>query len=128
MLSVLDAEPLLRNTCDGYAPRPDYRPQTKFETRGIKLGHSVFDLIFTRAEPLPCHARYTDAQSPASPSPIIREESAMYPEIEPNQQGFLNTEAGHPVSWELCRNPARSEEHTSALQSLMCLPYPVQCL
>ncbi|ARP93396.1 tRNA (guanosine(46)-N7)-methyltransferase TrmB [Bordetella genomosp. 13] len=49
MLEVLGAEPLLRNTVDGYAPRPDYRPQTKFETRGLRLGHGVWDLIFKRA-------------------------------------------------------------------------------
>jgi len=48
MLEVLGSEPLLRNTADDYAPRPDYRPQTKFETRGLRLGHGVWDLIFKR--------------------------------------------------------------------------------
>ena len=48
MLEVLGSEPLLANTCEGYAPRPDFRPQTKFETRGLRLGHGVWDLIFTR--------------------------------------------------------------------------------
>jgi len=48
MLEVLGAEPLLRNTAADYAPRPDYRPQTKFETRGLRLGHGVWDLIFKR--------------------------------------------------------------------------------
>ena len=48
MLEVLGNEPLLKNTVDGYAPRPDYRPQTKFETRGLRLGHGVWDLIFKR--------------------------------------------------------------------------------
>ena len=48
MLQVLGAEPALRNTADGYAPRPDYRPLTKFEHRGLKLGHGVWDLVFTR--------------------------------------------------------------------------------
>ncbi|MBV7483275.1 tRNA (guanosine(46)-N7)-methyltransferase TrmB [Bordetella sp. BOR01] len=48
MLEVLGAEPLLRNTAADYAPRPDYRPQTKFETRGLRLGHGVWDLIFQR--------------------------------------------------------------------------------
>lgn len=48
MLEVLSAEPLLRNTVADYAPRPDYRPQTKFETRGLRLGHGVWDLIFQR--------------------------------------------------------------------------------
>ena len=49
VLAVLSAEPLLKNTAPDYAPRPDYRPLTKFEQRGIKLGHGVWDLIFTRA-------------------------------------------------------------------------------
>ena len=49
MLEVLSAEPLLRNTTDGHAPRPDYRPLTKFENRGRKLGHGVWDLVFRRA-------------------------------------------------------------------------------
>ncbi len=48
MLEVLAAEPLLANTADGYAPKPDYRPLTKFENRGIKLGHGVWDLVFQR--------------------------------------------------------------------------------
>ena len=49
MLAVLSAEPLLRNTTSGYAPRPDHRPLTKFENRGLKLGHGVWDLVFVRA-------------------------------------------------------------------------------
>jgi tRNA (guanine-N7-)-methyltransferase len=48
MLAVLGAETRLANTTAGYAPRPDYRPQTKFERRGIALGHGVWDLVFTR--------------------------------------------------------------------------------
>jgi tRNA (guanine-N7-)-methyltransferase len=48
MLEVLSAEPALQNTADGYAPRPDYRPVTKFENRGLKLGHGVWDVIFTK--------------------------------------------------------------------------------
>ena len=48
MREVLGAEPTLANTADGYAPRPDWRPLTKFENRGIKLGHGVWDLVFTR--------------------------------------------------------------------------------
>lgn len=48
MLQVLGAEPALRNTADGYAPRPAYRPLTKFESRGLKLGHGVWDLVFHR--------------------------------------------------------------------------------
>ncbi len=48
VLAVLSAEPLLQNTATDYAPRPDYRPLTKFEQRGLRLGHGVWDLIFTR--------------------------------------------------------------------------------
>mgnify|MGYP003340287406 FL=1 len=51
MLAVLSAEPALTNaagTATGYAERPDYRPQTKFEARGLKLGHGVWDLVFRR--------------------------------------------------------------------------------
>lgn len=50
MLEVLSGEASLTNTADGFAPRPDYRPQTKFETRGLKLGHGVWDLIFQKAQ------------------------------------------------------------------------------
>jgi tRNA (guanine-N7-)-methyltransferase len=60
MLAVLAGEPLLENTagptrladsaqaCAGFAERPDYRPQTKFERRGLRLGHRVWDLVFLR--------------------------------------------------------------------------------
>ena len=48
MLAVLSAEPLLVNTCGGSAPRPEVRPLTKFEQRGLNLGHGVWDLVFTR--------------------------------------------------------------------------------
>lgn len=47
MLQVLSAEPLLSNTASGYAPQPAYRPLTKFENRGLRLGHGVWDLVFT---------------------------------------------------------------------------------
>jgi tRNA (guanine-N7-)-methyltransferase len=47
MMEVLSAEPALLNPFDGYAPKPDYRPLTKFENRGLKLGHGVWDLVFT---------------------------------------------------------------------------------
>jgi len=55
MLEVLSGEPLLVNTVadraatGGYAPRPDHRPLTKFENRGLRLGHGVWDLVFHRA-------------------------------------------------------------------------------
>jgi len=51
MLQVLSAEPQLRNTASdasGYAEKPAYRPLTKFENRGLKLGHGVWDLVFRR--------------------------------------------------------------------------------
>ena len=48
ILEVLSANADLENTADGYAPRPEYRPLTKFEQRGIRLGHGVWDIIFRR--------------------------------------------------------------------------------
>ena len=48
MLEVLSAEPRLENTSIDYAPRPDYRPLTRFEQRGLRLGHGVWDLLFRR--------------------------------------------------------------------------------
>ena len=48
MLAVLAANPHLRNSSDGYAPRPEYRPLTKFEQRGLRLGHGVWDLVLLR--------------------------------------------------------------------------------
>ena len=48
ILAVLAAEPLLANTAPDFAPRPEHRPLTKFETRGLKLGHGVRDLFFRR--------------------------------------------------------------------------------
>ncbi len=51
MLEVLGASPSLVNTApaaDGFAPRPELRPLTKFEARGLQLGHGVWDLYFRR--------------------------------------------------------------------------------
>lgn len=48
MLAVLSAETSLQNTCEGFAPRPDFRPLTKFENRGLRLGHGVWDVIFKK--------------------------------------------------------------------------------
>jgi tRNA (guanine-N7-)-methyltransferase len=48
ILQVISDEPTLTNTAADYAPRPDYRPLTKFEQRGIRLGHGVWDIIFTK--------------------------------------------------------------------------------
>jgi tRNA (guanine-N7-)-methyltransferase len=51
ILATLRAEPLLVNTAEGFAPRPDGRPKTKFEQRGLARGHEVFDLLFRRHRP-----------------------------------------------------------------------------
>ena len=48
ILATLSAEAMLENTADGFAARPPWRPLTKFERRGLKLGHRVFDLVFVR--------------------------------------------------------------------------------
>ena len=52
VLEVLKAEPQLQNTApkdkNGYAEKPSYRPLTKFENRGIKLGHGVWDIVFLK--------------------------------------------------------------------------------
>jgi tRNA (guanine-N7-)-methyltransferase len=51
MMQVISAEPMLANAthaADGYSTKPGYRPLTKFENRGLKLGHGVWDLVFRR--------------------------------------------------------------------------------
>ena len=48
MLAVLGACPALHNSAEGFAPRPELRPLTKFEARGLRLGHGVWDLLFKR--------------------------------------------------------------------------------
>ena len=48
VLEVLNSENALKNTASDYAEKPSYRPLTKFENRGLKLGHGVWDLVFTR--------------------------------------------------------------------------------
>ncbi|HUP91297.1 MAG TPA: tRNA (guanosine(46)-N7)-methyltransferase TrmB [Solimonas sp.] len=50
MLAVLNAEPILRNASadGGFVPRPAARLKTKFELRGERLGHEVFDLEYFR--------------------------------------------------------------------------------
>ena len=50
MLEVLSSQPALRNTAADYAPRPAHRPLTKFENRGLRLGHGVWDLVFERGD------------------------------------------------------------------------------
>ena len=48
MLEVLNSFPELSNTAETYAPTPPYRPETKFEVRGKRLGHGVWDLVFVK--------------------------------------------------------------------------------
>ncbi|MFD9501040.1 tRNA (guanosine(46)-N7)-methyltransferase TrmB [Streptomyces sp. NPDC060035] len=50
MLDVLTAHPLFENTQadGGYAPRPAFRPLTRFEGQGLDKGHVVQDVLFTR--------------------------------------------------------------------------------
>lgn len=50
MMQVVSASPLYSNDAGSgeYSPRPDWRPYTKFERRGQRLGHGVWDLLFTR--------------------------------------------------------------------------------
>jgi tRNA (guanine-N7-)-methyltransferase len=49
MLAVLGADPGLVNRHEGYAPRPEHRPLTKFEQRGIEAGRPIRDLVFARS-------------------------------------------------------------------------------
>ena len=48
ILEVLSENQGLRNTATDYAPKPEYRPNTKYEERGIRLGHGVWDLVFEK--------------------------------------------------------------------------------
>jgi tRNA (guanine-N7-)-methyltransferase len=48
ILATFGAEPLLVNTVRDYAPRPSYRPETKFELRGLARGHGARDIVFRR--------------------------------------------------------------------------------
>jgi tRNA (guanine-N7-)-methyltransferase len=48
MLQVLNGEATLLNSSEGFAPRPAYRPATKFELRGDRLGHASRDLVFCK--------------------------------------------------------------------------------
>jgi len=49
ILAVLSTEPALANTANGFAERPATRPETKFERRGVKLGHKVWDVVFRKS-------------------------------------------------------------------------------
>ena len=80
ILDVLAAEPLLQNSADdsgdGYAPKPAYRPLTKFENRGIKLGHGVWDVVFARVAS-------SESPRPLAPSPSKNEPSASSDDHSP---------------------------------------------
>jgi len=50
MLEVMEGTPGMRNAhgSGNYAPRPEFRPITRFELRGQRLGHGVWDLVFEK--------------------------------------------------------------------------------
>jgi tRNA (guanine-N7-)-methyltransferase len=48
MLEVMHAHSDYKNTVDNFISRPESRPLTKFEQRGLKLGHEIFDLMFVK--------------------------------------------------------------------------------
>jgi len=48
MLAVVAGEPLLRNECEGYAPRPADRPITRFERQALANGNQTYDVLATR--------------------------------------------------------------------------------
>lgn len=48
IIDLLDKEELLQKTSDDFFKKPDYRPLTKYENRGIKLGYRVWDMIYRR--------------------------------------------------------------------------------
>jgi tRNA (guanine-N7-)-methyltransferase len=50
MLEALSSEPALTNTADAFVDRPATRPETKFESRGLRLGNNVWDLVFRKRE------------------------------------------------------------------------------
>lgn len=54
MLDVMNASPHFTNLhpANGFAPRPAARPLTRFESRGLRLGHGVWDLAYERTGPL----------------------------------------------------------------------------
>ncbi|WP_221761018.1 tRNA (guanosine(46)-N7)-methyltransferase TrmB [Kibdelosporangium aridum] len=52
MMEVCSAEPALRNVYSGWAPRPEWRPVTKFESRAHTEGREIRDLIFEKAHPV----------------------------------------------------------------------------
>jgi len=47
---VLAANSHLENSAESFAPKPSFRPTTKFEVRGERLGHGVWDLLFRKKQ------------------------------------------------------------------------------
>jgi len=82
MLDVLSAEPLLANDYPdhGFAtPRPPWRPRTKFEQRGVALGHGVWDLLFRR-RPVG-----TEPITPLPPAPVTGVPTSVPPSPSANR-------------------------------------------
>lgn len=50
MLEVMRGSAAFRNTAADFAPRPAHRPLTRFEQRGQRLGHGVWDVVFVRSK------------------------------------------------------------------------------
>lgn len=50
ILEVMSNELSLTNTARDFVQRPEYRPLTKFEQRGLRLGHKVWDLVFKKID------------------------------------------------------------------------------
>ena len=48
IIDLLDKEELLQKTSDDFFKKTDYRPLTKYENRGIKLGYKVWDMVYRR--------------------------------------------------------------------------------
>ncbi len=88
MLEVCSNEPLLQNSSvNGYAERPDWRPETKFERRGLRLGHGVWDLLFTK------RADQAEAGPEATPKAWLNVGQNAEPNVEPNAEANLSPKA-----------------------------------
>lgn len=71
MREVLAATAGLENPHDGFAPRPAWRPVTRFERQGLAKGHEIFDLIAHRPAPAPAAAPKSGlASGPVSGAPV----------------------------------------------------------
>jgi tRNA (guanine-N7-)-methyltransferase len=70
MLAVVGAEPLLRNGFGGFAPRPSWRPETRFERQGLAHGRPVLDLVAHRSPPA-APVPPADPDAAAAPNPAV---------------------------------------------------------